>query len=141
MDEFAIKSSVDDSLIEFSNRLPDERALPIELFSVRVSRSDLFAAAGVWASYTGSNPAKWFLELAENWRGWQGERQWESIEHELRLVATNDRRGHVAIRIRLRSGFWNDDWSVEATVQVDAGQLDGFARHAIKFFGEDGRYQ
>jgi hypothetical protein len=141
LDEFTIKSSVDDSRIEFSDRLPDSRASPIESFVVKVARCDLYAAAKVWTGYTGSQPAEWWCGLAENWRGWPGELQWESLEHELRLVATNDRRGHIAIRIQLRSGFRDYDWSVAATVMVDAGQLEGLAKHAISFFGEDGRYQ
>ena len=44
MHDFIIKSSVDDSAIEFSNRLPEESALPIDSFAIKVSRSDLFAA-------------------------------------------------------------------------------------------------
>jgi uncharacterized protein DUF6228 len=141
MDEFVIRSSVDDSRLEFFDRSPDDRSLPIESFALKVARRDLFATASIWAGYTGSHPAKWFLEVAENWRGWQGDRRWESMEHELRLVATNDRRGHIAITIRLRSGICEHDWSVAATLKVDAGQLDEIARHAVKFFGEDGRYQ
>jgi hypothetical protein len=141
VDEFIIKSSVDDLRIEFFDRLPESRTSPIDSFVVKVTRYDLFTATKVWAGYTSSHPAEWFCELAESWRGWQGERQWESMEHELRLVATNDRRGHIALGIQLRSGFSDYDWSVAATIMVDAGQLEGVAKHAVSFFGEEGRYQ
>jgi len=141
VDEFIIRSSVDDTRIEFSERLPDNAALPIESYAVKITRIDLHAAARVWAGYTRSNPTEWFSELAERWSGWQGERKWQSLEGELRLAASHDRRGHISIRIELRCGPIDYDWTVAATVSVDAGQLDGVAMHAIIFFGEDGRYE
>jgi len=141
VDEFVVKSSVNDARFEFFDRLPVNPVSPIESFGVKLSRYDLRAVTKVWASYTGAHPAQWFCELAGKWHGWQAELQWESLEQEVRLAATHDRFGHIAIRIELRSGLWIDDWSVAATVTVDAGQLEGLARHAISFFGEDGTYK
>jgi hypothetical protein len=43
--------------------------------------------------------AGFFAELAASWRGWRGERTYESIEHDLRIVATHD--GHVRLKVRL----------------------------------------
>jgi hypothetical protein len=138
MDVFEIKSSKDDCALEFFDRVPEDRSSPLESFNAKVTRCDLYGAVNVWAGYAKFHPGHWFRELAENWRGWEGERKWASLEGEITLSATNDRRGHVAMRVQMRSGFWDNDWHVTATVQVDPGQLDGFARHAAMFFGKEG---
>lgn len=40
--------------------------------------------------------AEFFQGLAADWRGWPGERAYESLEHELQLTATHN--GHVSDR-------------------------------------------
>ena len=137
MDEFVIKSSVDDCTIAFVEREPEDPTLPIERFRVKVTRNDLSATAPVWGGYTLSSPAPWFHELARNWQDWQGELVWNSLERELALVATRDRLGHINIRIELRSGLMAHEWSLQAFVVVDAGQLDVLARQAERFFGRE----
>src|SRR5262245_32560229 len=76
------------------------------------------------------NPLRWstlFHGLAKHWRGWSGERSEESLEGHLRLSCTADRTGHVAIRVRLRSMAVDDDWRVETTLHLEAGQLKRLA--------------
>jgi Family of unknown function (DUF6228) len=138
IDEFVIKSSVDDSTLTFCNRNPEDRDLLLYHFEVKISRSDLSATARVWAGHCLSHPAPWFHELAKNWQGWRGELVWNSLERELALVATRDRFGHITIRIELRSGLMERDWILRAFVVVDAGQLDELARTADRFFGHEG---
>jgi len=138
LDEFVITSADNDCALEFFQRLPNDRSLPVEYVNVKLTRQDLFAAALVWMGYEHyfSSPLAWFSDLANLWTGWEGERTWESIEHGLRLSAVHDRRGHVKLDVTLRSGFWENDWLVRATVQVEAGQLERMARHAASFFGK-----
>jgi len=35
--------------------------------------------------------------------------------------------GHVAMRVRLKSGLYEDDWCVQALIYVDGGQLEELA--------------
>ena len=63
--------------------------------------------------------AAYFGGLASNWRGWPGERAYESLEDALRLTATHD--GHVQLAVQLRE-FRPDGWSVAAVIQLDAGE-------------------
>lgn len=44
-----------------------------------------------------------FRQLAADWRGWDGERTYESIDHDLRLTATHD--GYVRLAVQLAGGW------------------------------------
>jgi hypothetical protein len=61
-----------------------------------------------------------FRGLASDWRGWQGEREYESLEHDLRLTATHD--GHVRLAVRLCQSTVPDGWSVAAVIRLDPGE-------------------
>jgi hypothetical protein len=61
-----------------------------------------------------------FQGLAADWRGWPGERTYESLEHELRLTASHD--GHVRIAVQLRPSSLPDGWSVSGEFRVDPGE-------------------
>jgi len=91
--------------------------------------AELEAGRDVYEGYSnGFEPlAAFFEELAESWRGWQGERIYESIEHDLRIVATHD--GHVRLKVRLWQSTDPDGWMVETTLRLEAGeQLSQAAR-------------
>jgi hypothetical protein len=68
-----------------------------------------------------------FEALAREWRGWSGVRTWEAYKGGLRIDATVDALGHVALAVELRERSW-DGWLVRGDVPLDAGQLDGVAR-------------
>ena len=74
-----------------------------------------------------------FRRLADDWRGWEGERTWSSLEGDFDLAATHDGLGHVALQVRLRSGPFPADWLATGTIWLDAGQLDAVAREASAF--------
>jgi hypothetical protein len=61
-----------------------------------------------------------FNRLAADWRGWQGERAYESLEHELRLNAVHN--GHVRLVVQLRQSSLPDGWSAAAVIQLDPGE-------------------
>lgn len=134
MDEFLIPSTTGSGGLAFSNREPADHTDPIAKFFVRVTERDLSAAAEVYDGFV-PHPGSLFTEMASQWSGWSGELVWESFENELILRCTHDRLGHVSIRVELRSGPTNEDWRVEATVAVEAGQLESIARRAESFFG------
>ena len=133
MDEFLIQSAVGGASLLFFGRTPDDRDQPLVEIQVRLVDQNLSAASRVYAAH--SHPAPMFAEMARNWAGWQGEVCWLSLERELGLRCSRDRRGHVTIRAELRSGVRPDDWRAEATIIVEAGQLERLARQASAFFG------
>lgn len=79
-------------------------------------------SAGYAADFQGL--AGFFANLAAGWRGWDGERSWESIEGDLRLDARHS-HGHVQLRVTLRAdgpGWGNGGWTATADLTLDPGE-------------------
>ena len=75
--------------------------------------------------------AEYFEGLAADWRGWSGERRWESLEGDVRLLAVHDGRGTITLRAGLQTeAFAQHRWTASAELLLDAGGLDGLARQA-----------
>ena len=89
---------------------------------VRLRVPGLDASLRVPAHYaTGFDELAAFVSgLASDWRGWQGERTYESLEHDLRLTATHD--GHIRLLVQLRETSVPDGWSATGVVQLDPGE-------------------
>ena len=62
---------------------------------------------------------EFFKQLAHDWRGWTGERVWESVEGELLIVAAH--RGHVELDVHLREGA-HRRWSARSTLLIEPGE-------------------
>ena len=78
-----------------------------------------------------------FGELADDWRGWEGERVWGSLDGELGFRATHDKLGTVTLAVRLRSDVYEPSvrdflWTTTALLLLDAGRLDALAREAAQ---------
>jgi hypothetical protein len=138
MDAFFIPSALGTESLEFYERTPTDRQRPLERFKVVVTDHDLSAEARVYAGHADTNPAPLFAQMAANWRGWQGEIAWDSMEGELSLRSAQDKTGHVTIRVALRSGPLPSNWTVNATIMAEAGQLEQLALDAELFFGRSG---
>lgn len=97
-------------------------ALPADYLSVTLTGPDLRASRQVYAGWEGgfAGLAQFFNGLADRWRGWEGERAFESIEGDLRIGATHG--GHVHLRVLLRESTVPGGWRVEAEVRLDAGE-------------------
>lgn len=75
--------------------------------------------------------AEYLEALAEDWRGWSGERRWESLEGDVELIAVHDGRGTITLRTHLRTeAFAQHRWNASAELMLDAGGLDRLARQA-----------
>jgi hypothetical protein len=72
-----------------------------------------------------------FEEMEGDWRGWGGDRTWESLEGDLRIGARHE-HGHVQLTVRLShsvADWGRSGWSATADVTVDPGeQLSQIAR-------------
>jgi len=88
----------------------------------RLKTAGLDASLRVSAHYATSfdELVNFFNRLAADWRGWQGERAYESLEHELRLTAIHN--GHVLLVVQLRQSSLPDGWSAAAVIQLDPGE-------------------
>lgn len=63
--------------------------------------------------------ARFFGDMAADWRGWKGTRQFESLENDLTISATHD--GHIRLLIELAD--WHPDgWRVRARLSMEPGE-------------------
>ena len=75
-----------------------------------------------------------FESVARDWRGWQGERAWASIEGEFRIGVSTNSTGKVTIAVQLSCDDGEDNWRLTIPVFSEAGQLEGIARQVATFF-------
>jgi hypothetical protein len=95
----------------------------IRSVTVRLQVPGLQASLRVSAHYaTGFDDlVAFFRAVASDWRGWRGERTYESLDHDLRLIATHDGHGHV----RLAAQLWSSEsaeWSMTTAFRLDPGE-------------------
>jgi hypothetical protein len=113
-----------------SNRRGDELRMwivkPGNQWRTRLEFGDLTAEGKVDERHSGDalRLDSYFGALAEDWRGWEGERGWEALG--LRLAARHDGLGHVALDVTLDDQpGWTERWSVRATLVVDGRRARG----------------
>ena len=83
------------------------------------------ASVGVW-DY-GAGPAAFFRTLADDWRGWEGERCWSSLEGQLVIVPRHDGKGLVLCEVTIGTAI-PPTWSFTAEMTFGAGaQMDEIA--------------
>ena len=107
----------------------------LDSFVVRIEEPGLTASAHVENSGVIQAPESLFADMAQNWRGWRGEKTWYAMEGELILSATTDSLGHVLIEVQLRPTADPEAWSVTSFARVEAGRLESLASRAAIFFG------
>lgn len=62
-----------------------------------------------------------FADLADSWRGWDGTRTYESMEHDLKLEATHT-GSHVELHVTLQDPESSSIWSVRGKLTLAAGE-------------------
>lgn len=74
-----------------------------------------------------------FRRMADDSKGWDGARDWSSIEGTFD-VSGHPRRARPCRPSRpLRSGLYDEDWRVESVIWLDAGGLTQLAREVAAF--------
>jgi hypothetical protein len=125
-----IKSVQDGTNLEFSDRAGD-------YYRVSLTGPDVHGACRVYAYEPVAHLTGFFRDLATNWQGWQGKKEWSSLEGELRFSATCDSTGHISLSVRLRSGPYPFDWALTAVLLLEAGSLERNASEIDKFVGQE----
>jgi hypothetical protein len=95
-------------------RLPHEEG---EQVLVEISRGGLTAARWVFFFHDAPELARYFSSLSRHWRGWQGTREWKSLEGDLEIHATHT-GSHVDFVVSLRS---EPSWRSKISLTVAAG--------------------
>jgi hypothetical protein len=128
MSKVIIKSANTGAKLEFSE-------VENEYFTVTFSGVSLSASHRVWV-YTGDceQLVSLFVEMAENWTGWEGTKSWAAIEGDFSLSCTSDKLGHIALEVELVGRDTPELWSAKFNVEVEAGQLEKIATEVKKLF-------
>ena len=82
----------------------------------------------------GTQLARFFGELAADWRGFDGRRQYDSFESELFLSCRHDGFGTVSCEVGLGQR-WDPAWWLMVSVELEAGQLDRIAAEVRALVG------
>ncbi len=132
IDFVIIKSS--DNSAQF--RLSERNGLLLsdgsEFYRVTLEDKDIVASSNVYAWNPFSESClSYFEDLANNWRGWTGEKQWNSPEGEFNISSESDGLGHIAMKFKLES---YGSWSAQIILNLDSGQLEEVAQKIKQFF-------
>ncbi len=80
----------------------------------------------------GVSLAAFLDDLAENWRGWEGTKDWSDFENTISIHAQHDGLGHVTLMFEMRQSLY-DGWKVVAPLPLEAGSLQRVASAARRF--------
>jgi hypothetical protein len=125
-----IKSAHDGTTLEFSDRDGGH-------YRVTLTGPNFHGDCSVYAYEPASHISAFFQDMATNWRGWQGKKEWASLEGELAFAATIDSTGHISLSVRLRSGPYPYDWTLSIVLLLEAGGLEQIARQVERFIEYD----
>jgi hypothetical protein len=82
--------------------------------------------------YDFKNLANLLIGLAPDWRGFEGDRSWSSIDGDFAITCTHNHVGRVRIAIYLRD--YGEEWKLDGiAVEVELGQLDRLASDTRRF--------
>ena len=125
-----IESSNSDTRLEFSE-------LKGEYFRAAL-RSDSYTANMRVSTHTDPyGVVRLFKEAASDWRGWSGEKYWESLEGDFRLALSSGSTGHIRLKTFISHDCGNlDPWRLNAELGIEAGRLESVAQDVEQFFGK-----
>jgi hypothetical protein len=121
-----IQSAKDATRLSFSNAVGESFTAVLE--------SSHFSGRVVVSTYHSGPPSLLFEKMAREWRGWEGKKEWTALEDELRLTASTDLTGHTELLVIMRDYSDPADSRLQATLQLEAGQLEELARAMTRVF-------
>jgi hypothetical protein len=126
-----IKSAHDGTVLEFSRS--DTENYRVDLVGPECKGTRLVYAYEPRSHHL----VGFFQDMATNWRGWTGKKEWQSVEGEMRLSAVIDSAGHISLTVELRSESISFDWRLSVVLLIESGDLDRIAREIKKFINPE----
>lgn len=128
-----IKCCKNSGEIEFSDKESLRLQVGREHFRVSVRSTQLSAFTDVYIfDPFDSDLVRFFKDLERNWKGFDGEKRWSSLEGEFSLLCTSNSLGHFELEITIRN--IEDTMLVRKTIYIESGQLEKIALEAKDFF-------
>jgi Family of unknown function (DUF6228) len=123
----SIRSAHDGTRLALSQFVGQGGGADADTFVVSIERQDVRVEASA-SAFMAQDLGQYFEELASNWRGWQGRKEWSTLEGEFTLSATSDSTGHIALAYFLRPPHTGFHWELRDAVELEAGQLQAIAQ-------------
>lgn len=99
-----IKCCKNDGELELSWKEGLSETAGQEFFRSNIKSKHLSSYTDVYAfDPFDSKLVRFFENLAENWKGFEGKKEWSSLEGEFSLNCTSDRLGHFAFKVTIRN--------------------------------------
>ena len=128
-----IKCCKNDGELEFSEKEGLTQSAGQEYFRATIRSIHLFSFTDVYTfDPYDSNLVRFFEDLAGNWKGFGGEKEWSSLEGEFVLNCTSDSLGHFALEVIIRNN--EDTRYARNTIYIESGQLEKIALEVRNFF-------
>lgn len=89
-----------------------------------LERQSLRASTTVYLYDDNLSLLKFFEELSKNWQGWEGTKNWKSLEGDLSIQCSTDKLGHVAFNLEISNNNIEPSWTLRTTVMAEAGNLN-----------------
>ena len=127
LEEF--KSPTDGSTvaIQFVRRWKSETE-----FEVHV-KTPSFSGCCRASTYLSGSPSRMFREMAAEWRGWKGTKDWSDLESRVKLAGSADSTGHITLTVELVGS--DSESHLRVALRFDAGQLDEMAASVSELLG------
>ena len=104
----------------------------VEQYQVRLTSKDLNVIKIVQNPPYSEILSDFFADLNNNWKGWEGEKDWRAIDGEYQIRASSSKTGHVALNVTVNFNEYR--WQTVAEISVEAGQLMKIEKDVKKFF-------
>lgn len=123
-----IKSAFDGSFLELSEFRSEYPGAESELFLVTAHLQNCSASLQA-STFMTVALADFFKDIAANWRGWSGKKEWSTLEGELSFTATSDSTGHINLCFSLSPPCTGHEWQLKGSLMLEAGSLDNIANN------------
>lgn len=130
-----IRGEANDASIELSGPEGFEKPDGSESYRVTLRENEFQVSTRVYAfEPRDTSLSKFFTELAQHWRGWDGSKKWSSLEGEFEIECRHNRVGQVTTTATLHSNAYGHGWTGQIRFDIAAGQLEDIAVGVRRFF-------
>lgn len=127
MDCLVLKSANTSATLTFCERDGDYFTAVYDSPAVKVSKR-------VWGYTDCELLVDLFKFIAIEWKGWEGTKEWHSIESEFGVLASSDVSGHVMLELNFREVEGPELWNSQVTIGFEAAQTEQIANKVRRFF-------
>ena len=104
----------------------------METYVLSAAAPDFSASIKVYNLPYGTHPNDYFEQLSKELKGWNGQKDWGTIEGEYSLSARFKTIGLILLEVFLHSP--NGDWTSTITMPIEPGQLENISKKLKTFF-------